>query len=104
MINLKHIVKTSFIFWLKKIIAILLIILLIIRKIIAILLIILIAVGSLWLALITNKFFIELDQFLTIKLNFALLYSVGVFTTMYYFWSFLFKFIVKIFVIYDNWR
>ena len=86
MIYLKNIVKTSFILWLKRIVAIL------------------IVAGFIWVALITTKFFTLLDRFLTIKLNFSLLYSVGLFATMYYFWSFLFKFIAKILDFYDNWR
>lgn len=89
MIDLKNIVKTSFMFWLKKIITILLLIL--------------IVAGFSLLALITTKFFIELD-FLIIEFGFSFLYSIGLFTTLYYFWFFLFKFIGKILDLYDNWR
>ena len=86
MINLQNIVKTLFILWLKRIIAIA------------------IVVGFLWLVLISNRFFILLDEFLTIKLNFSFLYLSGVFAFAYYFYLFLFKFIAKILDIYDNWR
>jgi hypothetical protein len=89
MIDLKNIVKTSFMFWLKKIITILLLIL--------------IVAGFSLLALISTRLFILLD-FLIIEFGFSLLYSIGLFTTMYYFWLFLFKFIAKILDIYDNWR
>jgi len=86
MIDLQNIVKTSFILWLKRIIAIVII------------------AGFAFLSLISTKFFILLDKFLTIKLNLSFLYSIGLFATMYYFWSFLFKFIAKILDFYDNWR
>jgi len=90
MIYLQNIVKTSFMFWLKKIITILLLIL--------------IVAGFMWLVFIANRFFILLDEFLTIKLNFPLFYLSGVFAISYYFSLFLSKFIIKILDIYDNWR
>jgi cell shape-determining protein MreC len=90
MINLQNIVKTSFIFWLKKIITILLLIL--------------IVAGFIWLFCIANRFFILLDKFLTIKLNFSFYYLSGLYAISYYFSLFLFKFIAKILDLYDNLR
>jgi hypothetical protein len=86
MIDLKNIVKTPLILWLKRIIAIA------------------IVAEFIWLVWIANRFFILLDKFLTIKLNFSLFYSIGIFAISYYFWLFLFKFIAKILDLYDNWR
>ena len=86
MIDLQNIVKTSFILWSKRIIAIA------------------IVAGFIWLAFIANRFFILLDEFLTIKLNFSFFYLSGFFAISYYFALFLFKFIIKILDIYDNWR
>jgi hypothetical protein len=90
MIDLKNIVKTSFMFWLKKIITILLLIL--------------IVAGFIWLCFASSSLFILLDKFLTIKLNVSLFYLSGLFVINYYFGHFLFKFIAKILDLYDNWR
>jgi hypothetical protein len=86
MIDLQNIVKTSFILWLKRIIAIA------------------IVAGFILLAFISSGFFILLDEFLTIKLNFSFFYLSGLIAINYYFGSYLVKFIGKILDIYDNWR
>lgn len=86
MIDLKNIVKTSFIPWLKNIITILLLIIF--------MLFITIAVGAGFALL---QLFILLDEFLTTKLNFSFLYSIGLFAFSYCFFYFILKlFIIKI--------
>ena len=85
MIDLKNIVKTSFIPWLKKIITILLFIIF--------MLFITITVGAGFALL---KLFILLDEFLTTKLNFSFLYTIGLFAFSYCFFYFILKFIIKI--------
>jgi len=86
MIYLKNIVKTSFILWLKRIIAIVII------------------AEFVLLALKVNEFLTLLDRFLKTQLNFSIYYWVGVFAVNYWFFYFIFKFIAKILDIYDDWR